>query len=170
MIMHDATFPPHDAPAPDLDYLVQKVQAGDSFSVDELHRLLSPGVRFFIERALDDRFVDQATRAVLGEVTKAIRDGSVRDPRLLLGHVRRTVQVHLDHEDAAHGRPTQAPLAVRQAASLAQAMSAEERELVRRFYVLGQSESQIVSEMQLSAEQFRLLKSAARRRTVQQTA
>ncbi|HVX67482.1 MAG TPA: hypothetical protein VHA11_12805 [Bryobacteraceae bacterium] len=142
--------------------LVQGIQAGDDSSAGELGRLLEPGVRFFIARSLASVPVDEIARDVVLRVIRAIRDGELRDPERLLGYVRGVVQLRICGAGLGHRRPARRDIEDGRMAGALSRLSGREREILKRFYVMGQAEDQILAEMSLSSTEFRQIKSAIR--------
>jgi RNA polymerase sigma-70 factor (ECF subfamily) len=179
------------APAlPDTDRwvsLVESVQKGDQTGLEELYRLFSRGIRFYLCRQLGPQELDDKVHDTFLIVVQAIQRGDLREPARLLGFirtvVRRQVAAHIDR--AVHSRREQMdmdsglPVAdsgvdpeqeaiVQQRAGLMKEVlreiSSRDREILTRFYLYEQSQEQICQEMRLSETQFRLLKSRAKAR------
>ncbi len=146
----------------DFHRLVTKIQDGDASAVDELTRLLDPGIRFFLSRSLHSSAVEQAVREVTLRVIKAIQNKELEDADRLLGYVRGVLQLRICGAALELRKPPRRDSAGARTADALRRLSDREREVLRRFYVLGQEESQILAEMNLTAFQFRSLKSAVR--------
>ena len=157
--------------------LIARIQAGDEAAVFELYELFARGIRWQLTRRGVTDVADRLHDTFLA-VIEAIRAGRVEDPERLPGYIR-TVALHqgceylkaetkgrrhsgdsaalIDQrespEDAAI-RAEQRAIAVR----VLRSMKPRERELLTRYYLLEQSQEQIVAEMQLSGTQFRLRK------------
>jgi RNA polymerase sigma factor (sigma-70 family) len=167
--------------------LIQRIQADDAKGMEDLYHVFSRGIRFFLWRQLGKQDMEDTVHDTFLAVAEAIRRGEVRDPDRLMGFVWTVVRRHL----AAHIERTvnlrnqcaemdvevrvQDPEAdpewkaiVRQQQSLAQALlqevSGRDREVLIRFYLKEQTQEQICRDMQLTATQFRLLKSRAKAR------
>lgn len=174
-------------PRPDWLDLVHKIRSGDPAGMEELYRLFSRGIRFYLCRQLGPQELEDKVHDTFLIVVQAIRRGELRDPERLMGFVRtvvrRQVAAHID--SAVQNRKEQAELQcgygisdvrnnpeedaiVRQRLDLMtrvlRNMSRRDREILTRFYLLGESQEQICSEMNLTGTQFRLLKSRAKAR------
>jgi len=167
--------------------LIEKIQADDAEGMEELYHVFSRGVRFFLWRQLGKQDLDDSVHDTFVAVAEAIRRGDVREPDRLMGFVWTVVRRHLAayidrnislrHQSAdldgavrVQDRNTDPEwkAIVRQQQVLARRMlaevSARDREVLIRFYLKEQSQEQICREMQLTPNQFRLLKSRAKAR------
>ncbi len=167
--------------------LVARIQAGDEGGLEELYRVFSKGIRFYLCRQLGPQELDDRVHDAFLIVVQAIQRGDLREPERLMGFVRtvvrRQVAAHIDQ--VVHSRREEVDLEVgsriadlrhnpertasdRQRADLMagvlQRLSAKDREILTRFYLYEQSQEQICQEMDLSETQFRLLKSRAKAR------
>ena len=173
--------------APDWAGLVERIYAGDPHGMEELYALFSRGVRFYLCRQLGSQELDDKVHDAFLIVVQAIRRGELRDPERLMGFVRTIVrrQVVAYIDNVVQGRREQASiehgLAVSDARSdpeqdaitrqqaeimekVLRSVSRRDREILTRFYLLGQGQEQICAEMKLTETQFRLLKSRAKSR------
>jgi RNA polymerase sigma factor (sigma-70 family) len=178
--------PPLDLP--DWAVTVERIQAGDPAAMAELYAVFTRGIRYLLLRSLGMEDIDDRVHDCFVVVTEAIRSGELREPARLMGYVRTVVRRHIaakiedavirrrnvvEFEDAVFGvtdwknNPEQDLLA-RQRAEIAcrvfNGVPRRDREILRRFYLLEQSQERICSEMGLSYNQFRLLKSRAKAR------
>lgn len=167
--------------------LVQRVQAGDPSGMEDLYRLFSRGIRFYLCRRLGPQELDDKVHDIYLIVVQAIRRGDLRDPARLMGFVRtivrRQVAAHID--EAVHMRREQTDLehvtgvvddgidpeerAIRQEKTelmirVLDGISDRDREILTRFYLYEQTQEQICAAMSLTETQFRLLKSRAKAR------
>ncbi len=155
--------------------------------MEELYRLFSKGIRFYLCRQLGAQELDDKVHDTFVVVVQAIRKGELRDPQRLMGFVRTIVRrqvaahidrvVHLRREQLdmestiriadPHGNPEEAAI-FRERAELIKRvlgeLSKRDREILTRFYLWEQGQDQICSEMDLTETQFRLLKSRAKAR------
>lgn len=179
-------LPPLDLP--DWAVTVERIQAGDPAAMAELYAVFTRGIRYLLLRSLGVEDIDDRVHDCFVVVTEAIRSGELREPARLMGYVRTVVRRHIaariedavvrrrnivEFEDAVFGvsdrknNPEQDLLA-RQRAEIAcrvfNGVPRRDREILRRFYLLEQSQERICSEMGLSYNQFRLLKSRAKAR------
>jgi RNA polymerase sigma factor (sigma-70 family) len=171
----------------DWELLVEKVQLGDQEAMEKLYCVFERGVRFHFYRQLGAQDLEDKLHDTFLIVVQAIQRGDLREPERLLGFVRtivrRQVAAHID--SMVHGRrdslPIDANATVRDRArtpeesvisqekvdlmaKVLRAMSPRDREILTRFYLNEESQEQICDEMNLTATQFRLLKSRAKAR------
>jgi len=167
--------------------LVGRIRSQETDGMEELYQLFSRGIRFYLCRQLGPQELDDKIHDTFVVVVQAIRRGELREPERLMGFVRtivrRQVAAHIDRvvhnrRDQAEfdstvrlpdprGNPEDAAI-FRQRISLIRQvlgeLSERDREILTRFYIHEQSQSQICSEMGLTETQFRLLKSRAKAR------
>ena len=167
--------------------LVESIQCGERGGMEELYRVFSRGVRFYLCRQLGPQDLDDKVHDTFVIVVQAIRKGELREPERLMGFVRtvvrrqvaaqidRTVQSRRDRAefDATAGvsdyRNTPEEAAIQRqheevAEIVLRSISGRDREILTRFYLLEQTQEEICVEMKLSDTQFRLLKSRAKAR------
>ncbi len=167
--------------------LVEKIRRNESDGLEELYRVFSKGVRFYLCRQLGPQDLDDRVHDTFIIVAQAIQRGELREPDRLMGYVRTIVrrqvaaqieenvinrrqQFDLDWGLAVHdggSNPEQA--AIRQenqqiAVKVLKSIAPRDREILIRFYLWEQPADQICSEMGLTDTQFRLLKSRAKAR------
>lgn len=165
--------------------LVEQVKAGEDAGMEQLYKLFSRGIRFYLCRQLGPQELEDKVHDTFLIVVNAIKRGDLREPERLMGFVRTVVrrQVAAYIEQAVHTRRDQADLdtgitvadrkqnpeqeaIVKQKAELMQsslaALSERDREILVRFYLQEQPQEQICEEMSLTETQFRLLKSRAK--------
>jgi RNA polymerase sigma-70 factor (ECF subfamily) len=175
-------------PAPDWAALVNRIRDGDSEAMAELYAIFAKGIRYFLLRNLGPDDLDDKVHDCFVIVAQAIRNGDLREPERLMGYVRTIVKRQIaasidiavqqrrnrvDFEDSMFSisdwreNPERSVIA-RQRAEIARkvlnGVSRRDREILNRFYVLEQSQEQICADMELSYNQFRLLKSRAKAR------
>lgn len=178
-----------NAPLPGTNWteLVEKIKMNDQSGMEELYRVFSKGVRFYLCRQLGPQDLEDKVHDTFLIVVQAVRRGELREPERLMGFVRtvvrRQVAAHIDQ--AVHNRRQQVDLepgtvmvdgnrnpeqsAIWQqheeiAKRVLNSISRRDREILTRFYLLEQSQQQICSQMHLTETQFRLLKSRAKAR------
>jgi len=155
--------------------------------MEELYGLFSRGVRFYLYRQLGLQELEDKVHDIFLIVVQAIRRGELRDPERLMGFVRtvvrRQVVAYIDSvvqdrkEQAglhcglgvtdARSNPEEDAIRRQQAEIMKKVLhsiSRRDREILTRFYLLGQPQEQICAEMNLTETQFRLLKSRAKMR------
>jgi RNA polymerase sigma-70 factor (ECF subfamily) len=165
--------------------LVAQVKAGEDAGMEQLYKLFSRGIRYYLCRQLGPQELEDKVHDTFLIVVNAIRRGDLREPERLMGFVRTVVrrQVAAYIETAVHNRREQADLESgvtvadrkqnpEQAAMLRQkselmksaleALSQRDRDILVRFYLHEQPQDQICREMELTETQFRLLKSRAK--------
>ncbi len=167
--------------------LVSRILRGDPSGVEDLYRVFSRGVRFYLCRQLGPEELDDRVHDTFLIVLEAIRAGELRQPERLIGFVRtivrrqvasyigRAVRLRREYLDLEYGARVadlrsdpersviereQAELMVR----ILRGVGRRDREILTRFYLLGQTAEQICADMNLSETQFRLLKSRAKTR------
>jgi len=173
---------------PDWTGTVERIRAGDPLAMTELYNVFTRGIRYLLLRSLGVEELDDRVHDCFVIVTEAIRSGELREPARLMGYVRTIVRRHIaTHIEEAVSRrrntvefadtvftvsdwknnPEQ-DLVAHQRAEIARrvfnGVSSRDREILRRFYLLEQSQETICEEMGLSYNQFRLLKSRAKAR------
>jgi RNA polymerase sigma-70 factor (ECF subfamily) len=165
--------------------LVAQVKTGEDAGMEQLYKLFSRGIRYYLCRQLGPQELDDKVHDTFLIVVNAIKRGDLREPERLMGFVRTVVrrQVAAYIETAVHNRREQTDLEcgisvadrkqnpeqeaiVREKAELMQsalrALSQRDRDILIRFYLKEQTQEQICREMSLTETQFRLLKSRAK--------
>jgi RNA polymerase sigma-70 factor (ECF subfamily) len=172
-------------PQIDWSVLVAQVRAGDDSGMEQLYKLFSRGIRYYLCRQLGPQELEDKVHDTFLIVVNAIRRGDLREPERLMGFVRTVVrrQVAAYIEQAVQNRREQADLEtgvavadrkqnpeqeaiLRQKSELMKsaldALSQRDRDILVRFYLNEQPQEQICREMDLTETQFRLLKSRAK--------
>ena len=172
---------------PDWADLVDRIRAGNDEALEELYRVFSRGIRFYLCRQLGAQELDDKVHDTFLIVVQAIQRGELREPERLMGFVRTVVrrQVAAYIDKAVHRRreevemdtvirlvdvgsnPEVIAIAAQRtdmARGILKRMSERDREILTRFYLREQSQEQICDEMDLTETQFRLLKSRAKAR------
>ena len=180
-----ATTQTRDLHTIDWALLVQQIKAGSDEGMEQLYRLFSRGIRYYLCRQLGPQELEDKVHDTFLIVVNAIKRGDLREPERLMGFVRTVVrrQVAAYIEQAVHNRREQAELEtgisvadrsqnpeqsamVKQKAELMKsalaALSQRDRDILIRFYLQEQPQEQICREMSLTETQFRLLKSRAK--------
>jgi RNA polymerase sigma-70 factor (ECF subfamily) len=167
--------------------LVDSVRNNEQSGLEELYRLFSRGIRFYLCRQLGVQELDDKVHDTFLIVVQAIQRGELREPARLLGFirtvVRRQVAAHIDR--MVHTRKDrldldsglrvadacpdpEAEAMVQERAQLMkevlEGISGRDREILTRFYLREETQEQICREMRLTETQFRLLKSRAKSR------
>jgi RNA polymerase sigma-70 factor, ECF subfamily len=182
----DSARPP-GADAVDWHDLVARIARGEDSGMEDLYRVFSRGVRFYLCRQLGPQDLDDKVHDTFLIVVQAIQRGDLRDPERLMGFVRtivrRQVAAHIDH--AVQDRRERADLDAGGTVSdfrqnpeevamdrerdeivnkVLHGVSARDREILTRFYLMEQTQDVICQQMNLTETQFRLLKSRAKAR------
>lgn len=167
--------------------LVESIKRGERSGMEELYRVFSRGVRFYLCRQLGPQDLDDKVHDTFVIVVQAVRRGELREPERLMGFVRtvvrrqvaaqidRSVQSRRDQTELASTAPVsdqadspEEAAIVRQheevVETVLRGISGRDREILTRFYLLEQTQDEICEEMNLSETQFRLLKSRAKAR------
>jgi RNA polymerase sigma-70 factor, ECF subfamily len=167
--------------------LVERIRSDDPEGMEELYRVFSKGIRYFLCRQLGPQDLDDKVHDAFLVIAQAIHRGDLREPVRLMGYVRTVVrrQVAAHIESAVHSRRTEIELdpaiamADRQstpeqiaidhqheelALRMLNSVSKRDREILIRFYLQEQSQEEICREMKLTETQFRLIKSRAKAR------
>jgi RNA polymerase sigma-70 factor (ECF subfamily) len=167
--------------------LVERIHNGTTDGMEELYRMFSKGVRFYLCRQLGPQEIDDKVHDTFLVVVQAIRKGELREPERLMGFVRtivrRQVAAHIDravafrrdHVDAEasfrvadpHENPEDCAIFRERTVLLRRVLEEllpRDAEILTRFYLYEQSQDLICSQMGLSDTQFRLLKSRAKAR------
>ena len=165
--------------------LVAQIKAGEDAGMEQLYKLFSRGIRYYLCRQLGPQELEDKVHDTFLIVVNAIRRGDLREPERLMGFVRTVVrrQVAAYIEQAVHNRREQTDLEsgvavadrkenpeqeamIHQKAELMKSvlscLSQRDRDILVRFYLLEQTQEQICREMSLTETQFRLLKSRAK--------
>ena len=165
--------------------LVAQIKAGEDAGMEQLYKLFSRGIRYYLCRQLGPQELEDKVHDTFLIVVNAIKRGDLREPERLMGFVRTVVrrQVAAYIEQAVHTRREQADLEtgiavadrkqnpeqeaiLRQKTELMKSalegLSQRDRDILVRFYLKEQPQEQICREMSLTETQFRLLKSRAK--------
>jgi RNA polymerase sigma factor (sigma-70 family) len=167
--------------------LVDRIRNGEPSGMEELYRIFTKGIRFFLYRQLGPQDLEDRVHDVFLIVTQSIRQGELREPDRLMGYVRTVVrrQVAAHIEEAVRerrnltgldgdillsdrGPDPERRVIERQNIELALRMlhsiGKRDREVLVRFYLQEQSADEICHAMNLTETQFRLIKSRAKAR------
>jgi RNA polymerase sigma factor (sigma-70 family) len=173
-------------PIVDLAKLVAGVQAGEAVALEQLYKLFSKGLRYYLCRQLGPQDLEDKVHDTFLIVVKAIQQGDLREPERLMGFVRtvsrRKVAACIEQNvlsrrkeensvgagsNAADSQKNPEQEAIsRQRSQLMKSsleqLSERDREILMRFYLQEQPMEQICQEMALTYTQFRLTKSRAK--------
>ena len=164
---------------------MERIRAGDPAGQDVLYQNLASGARLFLQRRLGVQDVEDRVHDLFVIIVEAIRRGKLREPERLMGFVRtllnrrvaldisrviRTRQTSVDLESTP-GLATLDPSPEQEAAThqkvelmmqVLRKMNRREFEVLTRFYLREQPPERIRTEMNLTQNQFNLLKSRAK--------
>ncbi|MDR3699394.1 MAG: sigma-70 family RNA polymerase sigma factor [Candidatus Sulfopaludibacter sp.] len=170
--------------------LVERIRTDDPSGMEELYRVFSQGIRFYLCRQLGTQDLDDRVHDIFLIVTQSIRRGDLREPDRLMGYVRTVLrrQVASHIEQIVHSRNNHADLemglrlsdrhpdpersAIQNenqtlAMRVLHSLKSRDREVLVRFYLKEQAPEDICRELDLSATQFRLIKSRAKTRFIE---
>lgn len=165
--------------------VVGRIRLGEQSAVEELYRVFSRGIRYYLCRQLGPQDLDDRVHDCFLVVIHAIKKGDLREPERLMGFVRTIVRRQIagfiegmvetrrKQVDIEFGNiipdeklnPENSAISKERdslAASVLKTISKRDREILTRFYLEEQSQEQICKEMSLTETQFRLLKSRAK--------
>jgi RNA polymerase sigma factor (sigma-70 family) len=168
-------------------FLVAQIQAGDPAGQEGLYRAFATGLRMFLRHHLqNDSDADDRLHDIFIKAVSAIRLGQLREPERLAGFLRtiarrqiaahigraveeRALAANVAERAAAAPAPDPEKLVIdrdqrERAAGILQSLPVLDREILIRFYWLGQDAEQICRELELTYTQFRLRKSRAKSR------
>jgi RNA polymerase sigma factor (sigma-70 family) len=167
--------------------LVNRIRSEDPAAMEELYRLFSRGIRFYLCRQLGPQELDDKVHDTYLIVVQAIRRGDLREPDRLMGFIRTVVkrQVAATIEQNVqkrremqgleqgssvsdlHETPEEQVILSQRAEIMdfvLRSLAPRDREILTRFYLQEQSQEEICAEMNITDTQFRLLKSRAKAR------
>ena len=176
-------------PSPECNWadLAARAAANDQTAFEQLYRLLSRGIRFFLCRQLGPADLDDRVHDTFLIVVQALRRGELREPeklpgfvrtivrRQIAGYISQAVQHRRDHADIdagicvadESGNPEDRAIGLQREAIMSavlQCLPLRERDILTRFYLREQSQEEICAELNLTETQFRLMKSRAKAR------
>ena len=170
--------------------MARGIETGDNDCVEEFYRVFNEGFRYRILRVLGPEGVEDSVHTCLVTVISAIRRGGLQDPERMVGFANTIVKRHIAEQIASRVGERNGRIEVECLDSLAakqpdpetqaeraqarfimlkvfRTLSSRDHEVLRRFYLLGQSEEQICRDMSLTGNQFRNLKHRAKQRFVE---
>jgi RNA polymerase sigma-70 factor, ECF subfamily len=165
--------------------VVERIRDNDQPAIEELYRVFSRGIRYYLCRQLGPQDLDDRVHDCFLVVIQAIRKGDIREPERLMGFVRTIVRRQIagyiegmvetrkKQVDIEFGNivpdgklnPERSAMSKQQeqiAVKVLKTISSRDREILTRFYLHEQSQEQICREMSLTETQFRLMKSRAK--------
>jgi RNA polymerase sigma-70 factor, ECF subfamily len=170
----------------DWQALVAKIKDDDPKGSDELHRVFSRGIRFFLSRRVGPQQLEERVQETFTILVSAIKTEDLGPHETLSRLVRNIVlkQVAAYGDEDAPNRshpvvegpgvilgpgddPSKKAIHLQdidRMLSVLRRLSCRDREALTRFYFREQTQEQICEEMQLNMMQFLLLKARARAR------
>jgi len=164
--------------------LVERVRRNEAGAIQELYAVLVQFSRYQFRREVERAEQNDRVHDLFLSVLDSIKQDELRDPRSLMGFVRtlgrRQAAQHIKSAMRLRRRQREAPLwphrerppgpeerlLERERSMLVEKALARvselQREVLVRFYLLGQSKERICREMNLSQTQFRLVKTRAK--------
>ncbi len=166
--------------------LVHRIRQGEKDAVEELYRYFYGGIRLFLCRNLGPQELEDKVHDTFVIVLTAVRRGEVRDPTRLAAFVRTVVRRQVANHigGVIHERrdcvdidtggeqlvderqtPEERVITAERISimrELLQQVDERDRELLVRFYIHEHSVEDICADLNLSCNQFRLLKSRAK--------
>ncbi len=172
-------------PSVDWAGIVVQVQAGEEAGLEQLYRVFSRGLRYFLVRQLGHQDFEDKLHETFLITARAIQNGDIRDPERLIGFIhtvaRRQVARYIEEQVNARKRevdtisgvyvvdrsqdPEQEAILRNRTEIMKKALATlkpRDREVLVRFYLREQRPEQICQEMNLTETQFRLIKSRAK--------
>ncbi|MCX6632140.1 MAG: hypothetical protein NTW28_31405 [Candidatus Solibacter sp.] len=141
--------------------------------MEELHGLLSCGIRFLVARKLHAWQVDDCVREVFDRVVRGIQSGDLGNPVRLVQYVRMHLTTHIreiqDQQMPGHTADSSSlPCVTDEHRQVMQdlllCLSPNERESMDRFFVQGHDDRRICRELRVPAAEFRSLRSRVKAR------
>ena len=161
--------------------LADKIKEDDPTGREELHRTLSPGIRFFLHRELRPYDLETRVQETFTNLVWAIKTDIVPPNELFVGWVRNVVLKQIATYRAADmrgqvvaqpnamleagrdsGRNRIDPSCVDLMSTVLRNLSSREREALTRFYVHKESQNRICEAMQIGEGEFLLLKNSVK--------
>ena len=134
--------------------LLHLVHSAEPSAAAPLYERFAPGVRAILSRKLAHSDVETGVFHVLLTVACAVRQGQIQDPATLPAQVLAAANAYI--AELAHKTPVDG---LREELDR---LEPQEREILARFYRLGQSEEQIRREMKIPAERISAVRKKAR--------
>ncbi len=177
---------PQEPAEPDWHDIVERVRAGDATGMEDLYSSFGAGIRFHVYRRFGIQDLEDKVHDIFLMIAEAIRAGEPRQPERLAGYIRtirRQIATFVEKAvytrrkqtgiDAGmllsdHGADPEYRAIQRQHMEIAmrilKSAPRRDREVLVRFYLDEQSVDQICRELDLTENQFRLIKSRAKAR------
>ncbi len=165
--------------------LVHRIRCGDQCASEELYRLLREGIGFLVRHELGFQDAEDRIHDIFVIVLRAIYEGKLLNPSRVLAYTRavtkrriateirecvkrRATEVQMDTARIPSSRTPEHQAVEREESEIMKKVLLEltpkYREILTRYYVLGETKEQISQDMNLTETQFRLLKWRAKAR------
>jgi len=132
--------------------LVRRIRIGDESAIQDLRSIFGAGVEFCLRRRLGKPDVSSEAAAVIRAAAESIRERRISSPADLPGLIVVTMRSHISsHAPAAAATATGSP-AEGIAEEVIAEMSAVEQNILRQYYLLGESAENIRSRLGVSLE------------------
>jgi DNA-directed RNA polymerase specialized sigma24 family protein len=132
--------------------LVRRIQSGDQAAIREFRVIFSAGIEFLLRRTVEKQAVATEAAGVLEAAVREIRESSQAEPV----NLRRTVANIIHLRFGAAESDTEAQASGSSDARLADSVLAKrtplERDILRRYYVLGESPDTIQADLRVGAQ------------------
>lgn len=170
--------------------LEQGIREDNAAAVQQFYDAFNEGFRFFIRRQLGLSDLEDSVHDCVLAVITAVRRGDVREPERFVGFVNTIVKRHIAQKIAERiasrsesdielgpplifrGPSPEARAITTEARTIARlaldSLGNRDRDVLRRFYLLEQTEGQIRQELNLSFHVFKNIKHRAKNKFVEQ--
>jgi hypothetical protein len=142
-----------------LEILLQHVQRGDKAPEERLVSLLRPGVAFLPSRSIPQKKVGELTHKALSHALEAAIAGSARSAQELIEITLAAVHEMCGEQVPLLASDNPTPVAV---ITKIASFPRRQREVLSRYYALGESREEICTKMGLSLEDFQSIKDEAK--------
>lgn len=148
--------------------ILARIKNRDEEAIAELFGMVSSGLMLLIRRRLGPAGAEGRVRETFQAVVEGIQSDGLSDPDGLTAFVRETLQRQFASRSQAAPAPgetsRQSPNSVVAMREVLESLPEHERDALTRFYVLEQPAEQIMSEVGMSAADFRAMKARAKMR------
>jgi len=171
---------------PDWAALAEGIRNNDEVAVKQFYDIFKHGFRYLVKRQLGSFDLEDSVHDCVLAVMTAVRKGSVREPERFVGFVHTIVKRHIANRIAVkisarseddiksialvHSTfPSPETQAIRTEAKIIarrvlDSLGDRDRDVLRRFYLLGQTEEQIRRDLDLSFHVFKNIKHRAKKK------
>ena len=168
------TSKPTDPVGCDYGVLAARIRQGDPAGVEELHRFLSRGVRFLVDRKVPASQADGCVQVVFDRVIGGLRSGALGESAWLVEYVHAHLETHIreiqgrrppmEKGPSPTGQPPVTEEHRRIGEDLLRDLAPGERQSLERFYAGGDDDRQTRRELGMPAAEFRALRARVRGR------